>query len=91
MTPRFTLHPAARTDVSEAAHWYEMQRPGLGVEFLGEPDRLLARIADDPSQFSLIETGVHRGMLRRFPFAVYFLVQASHTEVIAVLHLRRMP
>lgn len=36
MSPRLTLRFAARTDVAQAAHWYEVQRSGLGIEFLNE-------------------------------------------------------
>jgi len=91
MTPKLTVHPAARTDIAEAAQWYETQRSTLGVGFLDELDRLLARIADNPLQSPVVQTGVRRGLLRRFPFAVYFLAQKGHVEVIAVLHLRRKP
>ncbi|MEW6448796.1 MAG: type II toxin-antitoxin system RelE/ParE family toxin [Bacillota bacterium] len=91
MSPRLTLRFAARTDVAQAAHWYEAQRSGLGIEFLNELDRLLARVAENPLQFPEIEVGVRRGLLRRFPFGVYFLTRADRIEVIAVLHLHRKP
>jgi plasmid stabilization system protein ParE len=91
MSQRLTLRSAARTDVAQAAHWYEAQRSELGIEFLNELDRLLACVAENPLQFPETEVGVRRGLLRRFPFGVYFLTRADRIEVIVVLHLHRKP
>ena len=44
-----------------------------------------------PLQFPEVEPNVRRALLRRFPFAVYFLAEAGTVEIIAVLHMRRDP
>ena len=81
---------AARADVRDAALWYESQRPGLGSELTLQFDALVERIAQNPFQFPEMESGIRHALLRRFPYAVYFLVRAWPV-VIAVLHQHRRP
>ena len=71
--------------------WYEGQRLGLGERFVAALDRLIDRVSENPQQFPVIETEVRRALVRRFPYAVYFIVSADHIAVIAVLHVRRYP
>lgn len=91
MTPRYLLRPEAQADIEEAALWYEDQRLGLGERFTGELFDLIHRIAEFPLQFPVIGRSVRRGLLQRFPYAVYFLVDEGPVVVIAVLHQRRDP
>lgn len=83
--------PTAQGDLRRASRWYEDQKPGLGGEFLDEVDLVFTRIGQTPLQFPEVESNVRRALLRRFPFAVYFLIEADFVEVIAALHMRRDP
>jgi plasmid stabilization system protein ParE len=87
--PRLIVRPKAELDISNAAVWYEHERPGLGHRFLDELDELLEQIERSPLQFPEIESEVRRGLLRRFPYGVYFVVGSRGTVVLAVLHLHR--
>lgn len=51
MTLRIVLEDAASDDLMDAADFYEMQRPGLGIDFLRAIDDCFARIAEHPSVF----------------------------------------
>jgi len=83
--------PAAELDLAEAFAWYESQRPGLGRGFLDEAEIVFRRISEFPLVFPAVEDVVRRGLLKRFPFAVYFLPEAAGVKVYAVLHHRREP
>ena len=72
--------------MEDTVAWYEGQRLGLGERFVAALDRLIDRVSENPQQFPVIETEV-----RRFPYAVYFVVSSDHVAVIAVLHVRRYP
>jgi plasmid stabilization system protein ParE len=85
------VRPLAEADVREAAFWYESKREGLGAEFILELDALYERIAQNPRQFPAIEEETHRALLRRFPYAVYFVIGADTPVIIAVLHQHRKP
>ena len=85
------VRPLAEADVREAAFWYEGKREGLGAEFTLELDALYDRIAQSPRQFPEIGDGARRALLRRFPYAVYFVMGEKFPVIIAVLHQHRRP
>lgn len=91
MKRRLVIRPEAESDIGDAAAWYERERQGLGLQFIAELDRVLGRIGESPYQFPEIDQGVRRGLLHRFPYAVYFEVHEEDVEVRAVLHLHRHP
>ena len=85
------LGAESQHDVEDAVAWYEAQRQGLGERFLDGLDRLFKRVVENPRQFPAIETEVRRALMRRFPYAIYFVVLPESILVIAVLHVRRYP
>ena len=89
--PKLVTRLQAQLDAEDAAIWYEGKRPGLGLRFLDELDHVVKRIAASPFQFPEIHPAVRRGLLRRFPYSVYFSVREKQVEVIAVLHQHRHP
>ena len=83
----------AQYDIETAALWYEQQREGLGARFVAELDHVLGRIGSHPLQFPIVEAPVRRGLLRRFPYAVYFVAESEDDRpaILAVLHQHRAP
>jgi plasmid stabilization system protein ParE len=88
---RLLSEPSADLDVEAAFDWYEDERPGLGMEFLGELRAAYNRIAGGPHGYQDLRLGIRRALLRRFPYAVYFAVDGDVVVVIAVLHASRDP
>lgn len=88
---RLVSEPSVDLDVEAAFDWYENERPGLGVEFLDELRAAYNRIADGPLKYQELRGGIRRALLRRFPCAVYFAVEAEFVVVVAVLHASRNP
>ena len=88
---RLISEPRADLDVEAAFDWYENERPGLGLEFLDELRAAYNRIADGPLKYKELRGGIRRALLRRFPYAVYFAVEADIVVVVAVLHASRDP
>ena len=91
MTAELFVRPVAEGDVREAAFWYEGRRGGLGAEFILELDALYERILQNPRQFPEIGEGARRALLRRFPYAIYFIAGEDTLVVIGVLHQHRRP
>lgn len=89
MSWRIVIRSAAQEDIALAATWYERQQFGLGGLLLDELDGLLTRLKINPLQFPIVESEVRRGLIRRFPYGVYFIIDTPHVEVIAVFHLHR--
>ncbi|HSN99656.1 MAG TPA: hypothetical protein VLS89_15280 [Candidatus Nanopelagicales bacterium] len=71
------VRPAAELDIRSAVEWYEAEEPGLGSRFMDELGSTLRRIQAIPLQFPHIGDGVRRALLRRFPYAVYFLLTGT--------------
>jgi len=91
MTPRLSLRRDAQADIDGAAGWYEDQRAGLGLEFTRVVRAALATIEREPLRYPLARGEVRRTLIRRFPYAVYFIADPDATVVIACLHVRRDP
>ncbi len=85
------IQPWASADADEAAAWYEAQRLGLGIEFILELDAAIERAAESPESYVLQYREARRVLLRRFPYAVYFVFESGVIEVFAVLHQQRGP
>ena len=91
MTSRFIVRPAAEADIAEAALWYESRSLGLGAEFLRAVAVCFAEIQRSPDRFPQIYKTSRRALLRRFPYAVYFVPTTTHIRVVACMHVKRDP
>lgn len=91
MTLLVTFRRAARAEFIEAAAWYEAQRPNLGVEFVTEIERCVALAAEQPQLYAVVHKGLRRVTTERFPYGVYFRVDAQRVVVLAVFHGSRDP
>ena len=81
----------ATSDVLLAREWYDGQRPGLGDDFVRSLEQVINLMSELPEAFPEIAVGLRRGLLGRFPYAVYYRLNGNHLEVIACLHTRRSP
>ena len=51
--------------------------------------RAIERAAESPLAYARVCLDARRVLMRRFPFAVYFLYEDDVVEVFAILHQRR--
>ena len=91
MRSRFFVEPEAETELREAVDWYEARSQGLGSEFLRSVRAAFALIERNPEQFSRARDEIRRILVRRFPYAVYYVVDPDQISVIACVHTRRHP
>lgn len=88
---RVVFTQAARLELIEAQDWYEGEAPGLGRRFRAAIDALAERMSTNPRQFPLVLKTVRRALLRRFPYALFFVVDGDTLFVIACFHASRNP
>jgi plasmid stabilization system protein ParE len=90
---RLRIAPEAEEELGEAATWYEAKRPGLGVELVAMADRAFEEIAGDPFVCGLWreDRPYRRKVLTRFPYVIFFCVDADAIVVLAVAHAKRRP
>ena len=91
MTLPLFLRPEAQDDVLAARDWYSQRREGLGEGFVVALDELLDQIAEAPQMHEVVVGEVRRGMIRRFPYVVYYRPLLDRIEILAVLHGSRNP
>ncbi len=91
------MHPviftrAARAELIEAQDWYEIEVPGLGRRFRAAVDAVIERMNANPRQFPVVYKSIRRALLRRFPYALMFVIETDdRLTVIACFHGSRDP
>ena len=91
---RFSAEAAA--EFSDAALWYEQQRPGLGELFIRAVDAAAGWVADWPGTGARLadvasDLEIRRTPVRRFPYQLVYIVEGDQLRVLAVAHDRRRP
>jgi plasmid stabilization system protein ParE len=82
----------ARQEFIDAQNWYENESPGLGRRFSAAAEAAVERIAANPLQFPVVYRNIRRALLRRFPYALMFVVESDNSvTVVACFHGSRDP
>ena len=71
----------AQNDIRDAYLWYQ-QEAALGADFLVEVERTQRLISDNPELFQCVRGNTRRALLRRFPYALFYLVGSRHISVL---------
>ena len=84
------LLESANEDLREGWKFYEKNSTGLGDYFLDciQADVHSLRIYAGIHEMA---EGFHRMLVKRFPFAVYYLIEAETVDIYAILDCRRDP
>ena len=53
--------------------------------------RISDRAAEQPLMFGMIHRHVRRALTRRFPYAIYFVIDDDRVTILRVLHQARKP
>ena len=85
------VRPEAAREVQEAFDWYEEKSEGLGLEFLRAADACMAGIKRNPLSSPVMYRDIHRSLLRKFPYALFYMVKAERIIVLACFHAKRNP
>lgn len=91
MTYTLRFLPEVEDDAIDGYSWYETKSPGLGEDFI----RMLYACASDISRNPLLYQKVYgefrRCLLRRFPYAIYFIIEKDLVIVTGLFHCVRDP
>ena len=85
---KIRLLPEAERDLEIGADFYESQKSGLGIYFhdcLSSDIESLKLYAGIHEQYR----GFHRSLSKRFPFSIYYKLDADCVEIYAVLDARQ--
>jgi plasmid stabilization system protein ParE len=91
MAAELIVAPEAEQDLAEAYAWYEARRVGLGEEFLTSVDACIEAIRRSPEMHQIVHENYRRGLVRRFPYAVFYEYTNETVTVYCVFHTSRDP
>ncbi|HMI61348.1 MAG TPA: hypothetical protein VK518_10575 [Puia sp.] len=91
MAFKLEIRPLAAVEVFEAFDWYELQREGLGVEFLEELESFYDSLLRNPTSYSYYDKPVRQGKMKRFPYTVVFEIFENVIIVYSVFMIRQDP
>lgn len=81
----------AKGEIESAFSWYERQRPGLGFEFLDCLEVAIRHIISFPESCQVVYSRFRRCVVRRFPFSIFFTIEAEEIVVHAVFDNHQNP
>jgi plasmid stabilization system protein ParE len=88
---RLEAEAAVEFDIESAFGWYDTEEPGLGFEFLEQLGLVYRRILENALGYEEQRSSIRRGLMRQFPYAVYFSIEDETILILAVLHTARDP
>ena len=91
MSYTLEIVPAANAELKEASRWYDVQRSGLGMDFLLCAEEAIDVIKRNPEAYQKVTAAVRRKLMARFPYGIFFRLHKQRIEIIAVLHNHRDP
>lgn len=91
MTYKVIVRPEAEREIQAAFDWYEERNAGLGLEFLRAADACLSTVQRNPAAYPIVYEHVRRALLRKFPYALCYLLQEETIVVLACFHVKRSP
>jgi plasmid stabilization system protein ParE len=83
--------PEAEAEISEAFLWYFERSPLAADAFRTDVFQAIDGLTTDALMWPKDEDGVRRHILRHFPYAICYEIQANTVTVLAVAHQRRKP
>ena len=75
MNHRLRFLPEVAGDVVAGSRWYEERSSGLGEDFAHMVYARSDEISRNPLACAVVAGGYRRGLLRRFPYSIYYVVE----------------
>jgi plasmid stabilization system protein ParE len=91
MTFKLEIRPLATMEILEAYDWYELQKEGLGLEFLNELENFYKSLYSNPKTYSYYERPVREGKIRRFPYTVVYELFNTTIVIYSVFMAKQDP
>lgn len=91
MTYSLRFLPEVEEDVMAGYVWYEKKSKGLGEDFLRMFYACDIEISRNPLMYPKVYEEFRRRLLRKFPYAVYFITENDEIIVVGLFHCARDP
>ncbi len=89
----YRFHPEAAEELLEACTHYSKISSDLAHAFYTRFENGIEKILAGPRVWPVVEAEVHRFLLHRFPYGIYYVLldEGSVVFVVAVMHMSREP
>jgi plasmid stabilization system protein ParE len=88
---RLIIRPEAERDLQDGYEWYETQGSGLGDQLAESVEAGVKFIKEFPLASPVVYKNVRRFLVKRFPYVIFYVVEADAVVVIAIFHCKRNP
>ena len=91
MSAVLVFKPLAEAEIAEAFAWYAQPEIDKGRDFIADLERVERFIRMNPLLYPRVEGDIHRANLRRFPYALFYVVDGETVSVLSCFHQHRDP
>jgi hypothetical protein len=91
MLYRIEIRPLAAMEVIEAYDWYELQKEGLGADFLQGLETFYNALQHNPHTYAYYYKPVREGKITRFPYTVVYEVFDTSIVIYSVFMTKQDP
>jgi plasmid stabilization system protein ParE len=88
---RYIFHSGALAEYEDAAGYYKNISRELAISFVDSVEKGIERILESPNTWPTVEEDVHRHLIKRFPFGIYYTIEGDYILIVAVMHMSRRP
>ncbi len=92
----YSLHPRAVAEFDAVFAWYEVRDAEVAARFAEDVERAILDLCEMPLAFPRWpridpSLGIHRYVMRDFPYSIPFVVEHDEVYILAFAHQRRRP
>ncbi len=80
-----------KLELDDAVAYYELEHPGLGINFKSEVRKNIDRIVKFPFAASVEKGEIRKSLLYKFPYKIVYSIESDHIFIIALAHQHRKP
>jgi toxin ParE1/3/4 len=88
---RLIYHPLAEAELIKAGIFYQIRSQDLCQRFLRAFETAIDEILQNPDRWMIIENEVRCHTMKRFPYSIYYRIEANELLVVAIAHHSRHP
>lgn len=85
------FNPEALDEYEDSALYYLKINTRLAERFVEEVEATVRRMRRHPLAYAAVEEDIRRCLVKKFPFGIYYTIEADYLLIVAVMHLSRMP
>lgn len=91
MQYKIAIRPLATIEIIDAYDWYQLQKDGLGLDFLNELENFYNSLLRNPHTYSYCYNEVREGKINRFPYTVAYEIFDFTIVIYSVFMSKQNP